>query len=151
MNTQWKRSFFFFFEPAINQICAFLSTQIWEPLAQRFHRVIALDFLGFGFSDKPVSYQLFYRLIAWRSVSSLAHNSFSPAPDPSSDLTGTPSSSRPAWWRPWWLIWVWATSEWIWCPTTMETPWPWSCSTGTCVPVCLFITNSQKQSIMMNC
>lgn len=29
--------------------------QVWEPLAQRFHRVIALDFLGFGFSDKPVS------------------------------------------------------------------------------------------------
>ncbi|XP_028427221.1 LOW QUALITY PROTEIN: mesoderm-specific transcript homolog protein-like [Perca flavescens] len=27
--------------------------QIWEPLTQRFHRVIALDFLGFGFSDKP--------------------------------------------------------------------------------------------------
>uniref|UniRef100_A0A3Q3QTC3 AB hydrolase-1 domain-containing protein n=1 Tax=Monopterus albus TaxID=43700 RepID=A0A3Q3QTC3_MONAL len=26
---------------------------IWEPLTQRFHRVIALDFLGFGFSDKP--------------------------------------------------------------------------------------------------
>lgn len=31
------------------------SIQIWEPLTQRFHRVIALDFLGFGFSDKPVS------------------------------------------------------------------------------------------------
>uniref|UniRef100_A0A8C7Z8R5 Mesoderm specific transcript n=1 Tax=Oryzias sinensis TaxID=183150 RepID=A0A8C7Z8R5_9TELE len=29
--------------------------KIWDPLAQRFHRVIALDFLGFGFSDKPVS------------------------------------------------------------------------------------------------
>uniref|UniRef100_A0A672ZLS3 AB hydrolase-1 domain-containing protein n=1 Tax=Sphaeramia orbicularis TaxID=375764 RepID=A0A672ZLS3_9TELE len=27
--------------------------KIWEPLIQRFHRVIALDFLGFGFSDKP--------------------------------------------------------------------------------------------------
>ncbi|KAK5848865.1 hypothetical protein PBY51_008552 [Eleginops maclovinus] len=27
--------------------------KIWEPLTQRFHRVIALDFLGFGFSDKP--------------------------------------------------------------------------------------------------
>ncbi|MEQ2264423.1 hypothetical protein XENORESO_005993 [Xenotaenia resolanae] len=27
--------------------------QIWDPLTQRFHRVIALDFLGFGFSDKP--------------------------------------------------------------------------------------------------
>uniref|UniRef100_A0A3B5M9L5 Mesoderm specific transcript n=1 Tax=Xiphophorus couchianus TaxID=32473 RepID=A0A3B5M9L5_9TELE len=27
--------------------------KIWDPLAQRFHRVIALDFLGFGFSDKP--------------------------------------------------------------------------------------------------
>uniref|UniRef100_A0A674PBJ3 Mesoderm specific transcript n=1 Tax=Takifugu rubripes TaxID=31033 RepID=A0A674PBJ3_TAKRU len=27
--------------------------KIWEPLALRFHRVIALDFLGFGFSDKP--------------------------------------------------------------------------------------------------
>lgn len=33
--------------------CVF--SQIWEPLTQRFHRVIALDFLGFGFSDKPVS------------------------------------------------------------------------------------------------
>ncbi|XP_027698078.1 mesoderm-specific transcript homolog protein isoform X6 [Vombatus ursinus] len=27
--------------------------KIWEGLTQRFHRVIALDFLGFGFSDKP--------------------------------------------------------------------------------------------------
>ena len=34
-------------------ILAFL--QIWEGLTLRFHRVIALDFLGFGFSDKPVS------------------------------------------------------------------------------------------------
>lgn len=33
----------------------FSSSQIWEGLTQRFHRVIALDFLGFGFSDKPVS------------------------------------------------------------------------------------------------
>lgn len=31
------------------------SFQIWEGLTQRFHRVIALDFVGFGFSDKPVS------------------------------------------------------------------------------------------------
>lgn len=84
---------------------------------------------------------------------SLTHNSFSPVPGDHSDPTGTPSSSRPAWWRPWWLTWVWATSEWIWCPTTMETLWPWSCSTGVCVcvSVCLFVTNSQKQSKMMNC
>ncbi|KAL6459613.1 hypothetical protein MHYP_G00313720 [Metynnis hypsauchen] len=27
--------------------------KVWEPLNQRFNRVIALDFLGFGFSDKP--------------------------------------------------------------------------------------------------
>uniref|UniRef100_A0A8C5EP21 AB hydrolase-1 domain-containing protein n=1 Tax=Gouania willdenowi TaxID=441366 RepID=A0A8C5EP21_GOUWI len=27
--------------------------KIWDPLLQRFHRVIAMDFLGFGFSDKP--------------------------------------------------------------------------------------------------
>nr|XP_033814204.1 mesoderm-specific transcript homolog protein isoform X2 [Geotrypetes seraphini] len=27
--------------------------KIWHGLTQRFHRVIALDFLGFGFSDKP--------------------------------------------------------------------------------------------------
>ncbi|KAJ8269182.1 hypothetical protein COCON_G00117890 [Conger conger] len=27
--------------------------KIWEPLSQRFNRVIALDYLGFGFSDKP--------------------------------------------------------------------------------------------------
>ncbi|XP_058272742.1 mesoderm-specific transcript homolog protein isoform X2 [Hemibagrus wyckioides] len=27
--------------------------KVWEPLSQRFNRVIALDFLGFGFSDKP--------------------------------------------------------------------------------------------------
>ncbi|XP_077355525.1 mesoderm-specific transcript homolog protein [Festucalex cinctus] len=27
--------------------------KIWGPLTQRFNRVIALDFLGFGFSDKP--------------------------------------------------------------------------------------------------
>uniref|UniRef100_A0A4W3IUP7 Mesoderm specific transcript n=1 Tax=Callorhinchus milii TaxID=7868 RepID=A0A4W3IUP7_CALMI len=27
--------------------------KIWEALTQRFSRVIALDFLGFGFSDKP--------------------------------------------------------------------------------------------------
>ena len=33
----------------------FVPVQIWEPLTQRFHRVVALDFLGFGFSDKPVS------------------------------------------------------------------------------------------------
>lgn len=33
----------------------FSSFQIWEGLTQRFHRVIALDFVGFGFSDKPVS------------------------------------------------------------------------------------------------
>ncbi|NXQ91494.1 MEST protein, partial [Nyctibius grandis] len=31
----------------------FSSFQIWEGLTQRFHRVIALDFVGFGFSDKP--------------------------------------------------------------------------------------------------
>uniref|UniRef100_A0A8C3NDU8 AB hydrolase-1 domain-containing protein n=1 Tax=Geospiza parvula TaxID=87175 RepID=A0A8C3NDU8_GEOPR len=31
----------------------FSSSQIWEGLTQRFHRAIALDFLGFGFSDKP--------------------------------------------------------------------------------------------------
>uniref|UniRef100_A0A8C1AB42 Mesoderm specific transcript n=1 Tax=Cyprinus carpio carpio TaxID=630221 RepID=A0A8C1AB42_CYPCA len=27
--------------------------KIWDPLTQRFNRVIALDFLGFGFSHKP--------------------------------------------------------------------------------------------------
>nr|XP_060632303.1 mesoderm-specific transcript homolog protein-like [Anolis sagrei ordinatus] len=27
--------------------------KIWEGLTQRFHRVVALDFVGFGFSDKP--------------------------------------------------------------------------------------------------
>ncbi|XP_040199263.1 mesoderm-specific transcript homolog protein [Rana temporaria] len=27
--------------------------KIWEGLTERFHRVIALDFIGFGFSDKP--------------------------------------------------------------------------------------------------
>ncbi|NWX12749.1 MEST protein, partial [Aegotheles bennettii] len=27
--------------------------KIWEGLSQRFHRVVALDFVGFGFSDKP--------------------------------------------------------------------------------------------------
>ncbi|XP_048338245.1 mesoderm-specific transcript homolog protein-like, partial [Sphaerodactylus townsendi] len=27
--------------------------KIWEGLTERFHRVIALDFVGFGFSDKP--------------------------------------------------------------------------------------------------
>ncbi|NXI85457.1 MEST protein, partial [Rhipidura dahli] len=31
-------------------------SKIWEGLTQRFHRVIALDFLGFGFSDKPRSH-----------------------------------------------------------------------------------------------
>uniref|UniRef100_A0A8D2HE11 AB hydrolase-1 domain-containing protein n=1 Tax=Urocitellus parryii TaxID=9999 RepID=A0A8D2HE11_UROPR len=30
--------------------------KIWEGLTPRFHRVIALDFLGFGFSDKPRPY-----------------------------------------------------------------------------------------------
>ncbi|XP_027558911.1 mesoderm-specific transcript homolog protein isoform X2 [Neopelma chrysocephalum] len=30
-------------------------SKIWEGLTQRFHRVIALDFLGFGFSDKPAN------------------------------------------------------------------------------------------------
>ncbi|MEQ2171641.1 hypothetical protein GOODEAATRI_012956, partial [Goodea atripinnis] len=33
---------------------------IWDPLTQRFHRVIALDFLGFGFSDKPVSLHVLF-------------------------------------------------------------------------------------------
>ncbi|KAF1371739.1 hypothetical protein PFLUV_G00271560 [Perca fluviatilis] len=35
--------------------------KIWEPLTQRFHRVVALDFLGFGFSDKlrPHRYSIF--------------------------------------------------------------------------------------------
>ncbi|XP_065408414.1 mesoderm-specific transcript homolog protein isoform X5 [Chrysemys picta bellii] len=28
--------------------------KIWEGLTQRFQRVIALDFVGFGFSDKPI-------------------------------------------------------------------------------------------------
>lgn len=42
-------AFFFFF------LMHFSSFQIWEGLTQRFHRVIALDFVGFGFSDKPVS------------------------------------------------------------------------------------------------
>ncbi|XP_001511333.1 mesoderm-specific transcript homolog protein isoform X1 [Ornithorhynchus anatinus] len=31
--------------------------KIWEGLTQRFQRVIALDFLGFGFSDKPRSHR----------------------------------------------------------------------------------------------
>ncbi|KAH0617199.1 hypothetical protein JD844_029019 [Phrynosoma platyrhinos] len=31
--------------------------KIWEGLTQRFHRVIALDFVGFGFSDKPRPHQ----------------------------------------------------------------------------------------------
>ncbi|MEE6481750.1 hypothetical protein FKM82_012954 [Ascaphus truei] len=29
--------------------------KIWDGLTQRFHRVIAPDFIGFGFSDKPAS------------------------------------------------------------------------------------------------
>lgn len=33
----------------------FPSPQIWEGLTLRFRRVVALDFVGFGFSDKPVS------------------------------------------------------------------------------------------------
>lgn len=51
-------------------------------------------------------------------------NSSSPVSEHPSDRTGTPSSSRPVWWRPWWPTWVWATSESTWCPMTMETPWP---------------------------
>ncbi|XP_053263217.1 mesoderm-specific transcript homolog protein isoform X2 [Podarcis raffonei] len=31
--------------------------KIWEGLTQRFNRVIALDFVGFGFSDKPRPHQ----------------------------------------------------------------------------------------------
>ncbi|XP_020668349.3 mesoderm-specific transcript homolog protein isoform X3 [Pogona vitticeps] len=31
--------------------------KIWEGLTQRFHRVVALDFVGFGFSDKPRPHQ----------------------------------------------------------------------------------------------
>lgn len=45
-HTIWKKE---------TKFVCFFSIQIWEPLNQRFHRVIALDFLGFGFSDKPVS------------------------------------------------------------------------------------------------
>lgn len=41
-----------------------LCFQIWEPLTQRFHRVIALDFLGFGFSDKPVSRSFYLALFS---------------------------------------------------------------------------------------
>ncbi|ETE58309.1 Mesoderm-specific transcript protein, partial [Ophiophagus hannah] len=43
--------------------------KIWEGLTQRFHRVIALDFVGFGFSDKPASFQ---KLIIPDSSKSLA-------------------------------------------------------------------------------
>jgi hypothetical protein len=28
---------------------------VWEPLREKFGRVIAADMAGFGFSDKPVS------------------------------------------------------------------------------------------------
>ena len=93
---------------------------------------------------------MFLRFPAWCSITSLNHYSFSPVPDRPSDPTGTPSSSRPVWWRPWWLTWVWATSEWLWCPMTMETLWPWSCSSGMCMCQCIYV-NCQKQSKMMNC
>lgn len=29
--------------------------QVWEGLSERYGRIIAPDFLGFGLSDKPVS------------------------------------------------------------------------------------------------
>ncbi|TDG96247.1 hypothetical protein EPR50_G00238020 [Perca flavescens] len=46
--------------------------KIWEPLTQRFHRVIALDFLGFGFSDKPRPHR--YSIFEQASVvGALAH------------------------------------------------------------------------------
>lgn len=105
------------------------SLQIWEPLAQRFHRVIALDFLGFGFSDKPV-----------RLMASLGHSLFHGGyiffisscvcVTFLSGHTSTPYLSRPVWWRPWLLTWASSISGWMLCPTTMETLWPWSCSTG---------------------
>ncbi|CAO2603060.1 Mesoderm-specific transcript homolog protein, partial [Lemmus lemmus] len=43
--------------------------KIWEGLTLRFHRVIALDFLGFGFSDKPRphQYSIFEQASTWDS------------------------------------------------------------------------------------
>ena len=54
--------FFFLFFSFLEEIKngCFFCAQIWEPLTQRFHRVIALDFLGFGFSDKPVRDSFIY-------------------------------------------------------------------------------------------
>uniref|UniRef100_A0A7N9D8E1 AB hydrolase-1 domain-containing protein n=1 Tax=Macaca fascicularis TaxID=9541 RepID=A0A7N9D8E1_MACFA len=42
-------------------MCSYDWYKIWEGLTLRFHRVIALDFLGFGFSDKlrPHHYSMF--------------------------------------------------------------------------------------------
>jgi hypothetical protein len=32
-----------------------MNFKVWEPLREKFGRVIAADMAGFGFSDKPVS------------------------------------------------------------------------------------------------
>jgi hypothetical protein len=32
-----------------------INFKVWEPLREKFGRVIAADMAGFGFSDKPVS------------------------------------------------------------------------------------------------
>lgn len=47
-----------------------------------------------------------------------------------SGLTDTPSLSRPTWWKPWWLTWVWSTNGSMWFLTITETLWRWSCCTG---------------------
>ncbi|CAF95989.1 unnamed protein product, partial [Tetraodon nigroviridis] len=105
--------------------------KIWEPLTQRFHRVIALDFLGFGFSDKPVSRAF---IDNYKACVRLGRLSFLfllfPCLQHPSDPTSTPSSSRPVWWRPCWPTWGSATSGSTSSPTTTETPSPSSCSTG---------------------
>uniref|UniRef100_A0A8C0QML2 AB hydrolase-1 domain-containing protein n=2 Tax=Canis lupus familiaris TaxID=9615 RepID=A0A8C0QML2_CANLF len=50
--------------------------KIWEGLTLRFHRVIALDFLGFGFSDKPRPhhYSIFKQASINRRVNLLSHD-----------------------------------------------------------------------------
>jgi hypothetical protein len=35
--------------------CNELHFKVWEPLREKFGRVVTADMAGFGFSDKPVS------------------------------------------------------------------------------------------------
>lgn len=85
-------------EKCLQILNRFPPLQIWDPLAQRFHRVIALDFLGFGFSDKPVSLHILFPNVVIIFPASFFHAHVSPTSpflQHPRDPTGTPSLNKP--------------------------------------------------------